>query len=146
MYPILVHLHSGFRWVLLITLVLAIIQVAGKLSGNHSFTDKDKKMPLFAFISCHIQLLVGLILYAISPKVVFSAESMKNAMSRFFLVEHTTMMILAIIIISVGYIMAKKVAPEKKAFSRIFWAYLVGLILILASIPWPFMGYGTSWF
>jgi hypothetical protein len=56
------------------------------------------------------------------------------------------MMILAIIIISVGYIMAKKVAPEKKAFSRIFWAYLVGLILILASIPWPSMGYGTSWF
>jgi hypothetical protein len=56
------------------------------------------------------------------------------------------MMILAIIIISVGYIMAKKVAPKKKAFSRIFWAYLVGLILILASIPWPFMGYGTSWF
>jgi membrane protein DedA with SNARE-associated domain len=103
-------------------------------------------MPLFAFISCHIQLLVGLILYAISPKVVFSAESMKNAMSRFFLVEHTSMMILAIIIISVGYIMAKKVAPEKKAFSRIFWAYLVGLILILASIPWPSMGYGTSWF
>ena len=109
MYPILVHLHSGFRWILLVTLVLAIIQTAGKLSGNHSFTDKDKKMPLFAFISCHIQLLVGLILYAISPKVVFSDESMKNAMSRFFLVEHTSMMILAIIIISVGYIMAKKV-------------------------------------
>lgn len=146
MYPILVHLHSGFRWVVLITLILAIIQVAGKLSGNHSFTDKDKKMPLFAFISSHIQLLVGLILYFISPKVIFSAEAMKSALSRFFLVEHTTMMILAIIVISVGYIMAKKVAPEKKAFSRIFWAYLVGLILILASIPWPFLGYGTSWF
>lgn len=103
-------------------------------------------MPLFAFISSHIQLLVGLILYFISPKVIFSAEAMKSALSRFFLVEHTTMMILAIIVISVGYIMAKKVAPEKKAFSRIFWAYLVGLILILASIPWPFLGYGTSWF
>ena len=146
MYPILVHLHSGFRWVVLITLILAIIQAAGKLSGNHSFTDKDKKMPLFAFISSHIQLLVGLILYFISPKVIFSAEAMKSALSRFFLVEHTTMMILAIIVISVGFIMAKKVAPEKKAFSRIFWAYLVGLILILASIPWPFLGYGTSWF
>ena len=146
MYPILVHLHSGFRWVVLITLILAIIQAAGKLSGNHSFTDKDKKMPLFAFISSHIQLLVGLILYFISPKVIFSAEAMKSALSRFFLVEHTTMMILAIIVISVGYIMAKKVAPERKAFSRIFWAYLVGLILILASIPWPFLGYGTSWF
>lgn len=146
MYPILVHLHSGFRWVVLITLILAIIQAAGKLSGNHSFTDKDKKMPLFAFISSHIQLLVGLILYFISPKVIFSAEAMKSALSRFFLVEHTTMMILAIIVISVGYIMAKKVAPEKKAFSRIFWAYLVGLILILASIPWPFLGYGTNWF
>lgn len=146
MYPILVHLHSGFRWVLLITLVLALIQVAGKLSGNHSFTDKDKKMPLFAFISCHIQLLVGIILYLISPKVVFSAEAMKNAMSRFFLVEHTTTMLLAIVIISVGYILAKKAAPEKKAFKLIFWTYLIGLILILASIPWPFMGYGTSWF
>jgi len=146
MYPILVHLHSGFRWVVLITLILAIVQTAGKLSGNHSFTDKAKKMPLFAFISSHIQLLVGLILYFISPKVIFSAEAMKSALSRFFLVEHTTMMILAIIVISVGYIMAKKVAPDKKAFSRIFWAYLVGLILILASIPWPFLAYGTSWF
>lgn len=146
MYPVLVHLHSGLRWVVLITLVLAIIQVAGKLSGNHSFTDKDKKMTLFAFISCHIQLLAGLILYAMSPKVIFTAESMKNAMSRFFLVEHTSMMILAIVVISVGYIRAKKIAPGKQAFSRIFWAYLIGLILILASIPWPFMGYGTSWF
>lgn len=127
------------------TLIWAIIRVAGKLSGNHSFTDKDKKMPLFAFISCHIQLLVGLILYFISPKVIFSAEALKNATSRFFLVEHTTTMLLAIIIISVGYIMAKKVAPEKKAFSRIFWAYLIGLILILIGIPWPFMGYGTGW-
>jgi hypothetical protein len=145
MYPFLVHFHSGFRWILLVTLIWAIIRVASKLSGNHSFTDKDKKMPLFAFISCHIQLLVGLILYFISPKVVFSAEAMKNATSRFFLVEHTTTMLLAIIIISVGYIMAKKVAPAKKAFSRIFWAYLIGLILILAGIPWPFMGYGTGW-
>jgi len=145
MYPFLVHFHSGFRWILLVTLIWAIIRVAGKLSGNHSFTDKDKKMPLFAFISCHIQLLVGLILYFISPKVVFSAEALKNATSRFFLVEHTTTMLLAIIIISVGYIMAKKVAPEKKAFSRIFWAYLIGLILILIGIPWPFMGYGTGW-
>lgn len=145
MYPFLVHFHSGFRWILLVTLIWAIIRVAGKLSGNHSFTDKDKKMPLFAFISCHIQLLLGLILYFISPKVVFSAEALKNATSRFFLVEHTTTMLLAIIIISVGYIMAKKVAPEKKAFSRIFWAYLIGLILILIGIPWPFMGYGTGW-
>lgn len=145
MYPFLVHFHSGFRWILLVTLIWAIIRVAGKLSGNHSFTDKDKKMPLFAFISCHIQLLVGLILYFISPKVIFSAEALKNATSRFFLVEHTTTMLLAIIIISVGYIMAKKVAPEKKAFSRIFWAYLIGLILILIGIPWPFMGYGTGW-
>jgi membrane protein DedA with SNARE-associated domain len=71
---------------------------------------------------------------------------MKDAMSRFFLVEHTSMMILAIVVISVGYIRAKKIAPEKQAFKRIFWAYLIGLILILASIPWPFMGYGTRWF
>jgi hypothetical protein len=56
------------------------------------------------------------------------------------------MMILAIVVISVGYIRAKKIAPEKQAFKRIFWAYLIGLILILASIPWPFMGYGTRWF
>ena len=140
MYPILVHLHSGFRWILLITLVLAIIQTAGKLSGNHSFTDKDIATPNMSLRPPPRPLCIKM------PDVVFSAESMRNAMSRFFLVEHTSMMILAIIIISVGYIMAKKVAPEKKAFSRIFWAYLVGLILILASIPWPFMGYGTSWF
>jgi len=146
MHPFLVHLHSGLRWVVLITILLALFQAIRKWSGSHVFDAKTRKIPLFAFISCHLQLLAGLVLYAISPRVVFSMESMKNAASRFFLVEHTSMMLLAIVLITLGYLRAKKVEVPGNAFRTVFWFYLAGMLLILASIPWPSMGYGTGWF
>lgn len=146
MYSILQHAHSGLRWLVLIFLVLAIVNAVSKRKGSATFGPKDKKVTLFALIFTHIQLILGLILYFISPKVIFTAETMGNRVARYFAVEHITMMVIAIVLITIGYSKAKKKENDQKKFNTIFIFYLIGLIVLLAGIPWPFMGLGTAWF
>ena len=71
---------------------------------------------------------------------------MSNDVLRFFLVEHIFIMVLAVLLITIGYSRAKRAIDEGKKFRNILVFYLLGLLLILAGIPWPFQDYGTSWF
>ena len=146
MYNMLAHAHSGLRWVVLLLLIVAIGNAFASWKGQKSFQPKDKKLGLFAMTFTHIQFLIGLVLYFISPKVVFDASSMKNPTMRFFLVEHLVIMIIAIAVITIGYSRAKRIREDAKKFRTTFVFFLIGLILILAGIPWPFRGYGTGWF
>ena len=146
MYSILTHAHSGLRWIVLLTLVIAIANAIGKTNGNRPYLRKDINLSLMALIFTHIQFLLGLVLYFISPKVVFSVDSMSNDVLRFFLVEHIFIMVLAVLLITIGYSRAKRAIDEGKKFRNILVFYLLGLLLILAGIPWPFQDYGTSWF
>ena len=68
----LIHAHSGLRWVLLVLVLMAIIKGFGGLSGKKSFSAGDKKIAMFAMITCHVQLVLGLILLFVSDKIVFS--------------------------------------------------------------------------
>lgn len=139
MYKGIQHLHSGVAYLALLALAgVFIYALIGALSGRE-FSEKDRKIALIAFILCHIQLLVGIILYFISPLgfEMLSAEgTMKDAGARLVALEHPIMNILAIIIISVGYIRAKKLSVSKARFRSIYMAYGVGLVLILWRIPW----------
>lgn len=145
MLNMLNHAHSGLRWLVLIFLILAIAGAWSQWSKKGSYP--SSKMPLLAFIFTHIQLLIGLILYKMSNKVLFGAETMKDSFYRFYTVEHISLMLVAIVLITLGYIKAKKQAPEAKAHKTIFVYYLIGLILILVSIPWPFReALGAGWF
>jgi hypothetical protein len=144
-YNILRHAHSGLRWVVLLFLVLAIVFALIKWIGKKPFWQTHKKYALLALIFTHVQLIIGLVLYFISPKVIFAGSSMKDSMLRFYLVEHFVGMLIAIILITIGYSKAKRALPEKSA-KLIFWFYTIGLLVMLASIPWPFRGLGAGWF
>jgi hypothetical protein len=140
------HAHSGLRWLLLALLLAAIFNAFGKWRGASPFRESDRKLGLFAMIAAHVQLLLGLGLYAISPKVVFEGAAMKDPVMRFFLVEHLTLMLLAIVLITIGHGRAKRAADDASKFRSIFVFYLIGLLLILLGIPWPFQQYGAAWF
>jgi hypothetical protein len=66
---------------------------------------------------------------------------MKSPILRFFLVEHTSTMILAIVLITVGYVRMKKSADEIRSARILLWYYLFSLAIILLLIPWPFTRY-----
>ena len=95
----------------------------------------------------HIQLLLGLVMYFTSAKVVFSEGWMKNASQRFYGMEHLLLMLLAIVLITIGSAKAKRAATDEEKFKKTYLFFGLGLILILAGIPWPFReALGGGWF
>ena len=141
MYPALTHSHSGLRWILLILLVATIFSTFGKRDGKVPFSAGDKKLSLFTLIAAHLQAVLGLGLYFMSTKVEFSSTTMSSPLHRFYTMEHTLMMLIAIILITLGYGHAKKANAKK-----VFTFYLIALIIILIAIPWPFRtALGAGW-
>lgn len=139
MYKGIQHLHSGIAYLALLALVVVIFyMLIGSLS-NREFTEKDRKIGLIAFILSHIQLLVGLILYFLSPlglEMLKSGSAMSDPAARLLALEHPLINIIAIVVISVGYIRAKKLSVSRAKFRSIYMMYAIGLVLILSRIPW----------
>lgn len=147
MYNFLNHAHSGWRWIVFLTLIIAIVHALINWRSGKMYNFKDRKPALFALIASHIQLIVGLVLYFVSPKVQFGSETMSNTMLRFYTVEHALIMIISIVLITVGFSKAKKQLDTNKAYKTVFWYYLIAFILILSRTPFPFQDYGvTGWF
>jgi hypothetical protein len=150
MYIGLLHLHSALRYVVLILLIIAIIQAFSGWFGNKTFTSTHKKLNLFTLIAVHTQLLVGLVLYFISPTVNSALANMGAAMGdavlRFWAVEHIATNLIAVVLITIGYSTAKKAAIDKNKFTRIALFYLIGFVLIMTAIPWPFSRVDRGWF
>jgi uncharacterized membrane protein YozB (DUF420 family) len=151
MYGILLRSHSGLRWIVLALVLGAIVRAFANMSSG-KFTSLDDKLSLFSLIFAHIQLLLGLGLYFISPFVKAAMEAgmgaaMKDSVMRFWLIEHIFGMVIGIALITVGRIAAKKAATDKEKFKKIATYFTIGLIIILITIPWPFREFlGRGWF
>ncbi|HTN19014.1 MAG TPA: hypothetical protein VL125_00990 [Pelobium sp.] len=130
MYTGLLHLHSILRYVVLILVLLSIFQAF--TAGNKPYTPANKKVNLFALISAHTQLLIGLVLYFISPKVDFS--QMSDPITRYWNVEHISMMILAIVLITIGYSKSKKAIEAKAKHRAIYIYYTIAIVVVLLAI------------
>jgi len=152
MYTGMLHLHSVLRWVLLLLLLVAIVRsIADK---NNSFTEGHRKTGLFLMICADLMLLVGLYQWITGPLGLKSIQAngmavvMKDASLRFFAVEHFVGMLIAIILIHIGYGYAKKNVSDSIKHKKAILYYLLALILILLVVPWPFreVGAGRTWF
>lgn len=130
MYTGLLHLHSGLRYVVLILVLLSILQAV--TAGNKPYTPTNKKVNLFALISAHLQLVIGLVLYFISPNVDFS--KMSDPAYRYWNVEHISMMTIAIALITVGYAKAKRAKNDKLKHKTIAIFYTIAVVIVLAAI------------
>ena len=144
MNTILNHAHSGLRWVAIILLLLAIVNAF----TAKKFEKKHKTINLFTMITLHTQLIIGLIQYFVtSGKVKFFDGWMKEAVYRFYGMEHIMGMLIAIVLVTVGYSKSKRGTTDSEKFKPIKLFYVIGFILIIASIPWPFRtALGGSWF
>jgi len=153
MHTGMLHLHAILRWIVLIVALWAIIKMASGRKGGKAFTPSDKRPALFFLIVMDLQLLIGLYLYFSSP--VWGFASLKNndmgvvmhdKALRFFAVEHLLGMLISVILVHIGYAATKKAVSDQKKFNKAFWCFLIALILILATIPWPFReALGRGW-
>ena len=144
-------LHSLLRWLILIFLVINIIR--SFVEADATYTPDDIKWNLRLLIVSHLTLLLGFIQYFFGTKVFiyFSdnsfSEIMKNSVMRFWAVEHITGMIIAVAIITISRGVTKKNdMPDSKKHKRQLLLYSLALVIIIASIPWPFRIADTPWF
>ncbi len=136
MYDTLLGLHSGLRYIVLVLLALALLLAIIGLFGKKAYTETNRKVNLFAMIFTHTQFLVGLILYFFSPQVNYAhmAEAMKNAMMRYWTVEHSVLMLFAIILITIGHSRSKKAGPAFNKHRSIALYYGLAILVIVVAI------------
>ncbi|MBY0479804.1 MAG: hypothetical protein K2Q21_00510 [Chitinophagaceae bacterium] len=151
MYQGLLHLHSLLRWIILVLLVVNIVRHFA--SVNKPFTASDKKLGLFLMIAAHSTLLLGLYQWFTGPWGLMNILDkgmgvvMKDSAQRFWAVEHLTGMIIAIVLITIGKGVAKKDLTDAVKHKRSAVLFLAALLIILATVPWPFReGIGRPWF
>ena len=141
MYSVLKTIHSYWAYLALLILVIAVVNTLIGMSSKKAFGAKDLRLSLFGLIFSHIQLLIGLVLYFVSPSfeqwsTLGMGGVMKDAQTRLYLVEHPFTNIIAIILITMGWSMHKRQTQDTKKFSRIGIFYTLGLLLLLSRIPW----------
>lgn len=148
----IVKLHSFLRWALLLLMIVSIVKAAMSTSGKNPYTPSDRKRTLFTMIAAHLQLVIGVILYLTSTVVQAGrsnmAAAMKDGVLRFWTVEHLTMMIIAIVFITIGNIRSKKMDTDAGKYKQILIWFGFALVVIIAAMPWPFRaaGIGRGWF
>jgi hypothetical protein len=149
LYNAMLHAHSVGRWIVLLLLVFAILN--SLIAGRRPFIRTDARLGLLLTIFADLMLLIGAYLWyagpwgyqAIKAKASFS-EVMKDPVVRFYAVEHLTGMIIAIILIHIGKAQGRKAMSDKSKHRRTMIFYFLALLIILASIPWPFRAIGAA--
>lgn len=138
MYDIIKNLHSYWAYFALAILIIAVINAIIGLIGKKEYSSKDLRIALFGLIVSHIQFLIGLVLYFVSPYFEMWSHGgvMGDAAKRLYLVEHPAINILAIVFITIGFSRHKKKVASASKFKTIMIFYIIGLILLLSRIPW----------
>lgn len=140
MYFVLLTTHSLVRWLVLISLLIAVFRGWQGWLGKKPFTKFDNAIRSAAVTTLHIQWLLGLTLYFISPVVRYFFNHFKVAVHqrelRFFGMEHITMMLIAVILITAGSMKSKKRTTDEQRFKVMAIWFTIALVIIFASIPW----------
>lgn len=139
-------IHKYWAYVVLIVLVLATVNALIKFFSDKAFDAKDFRLALFALITMHLQFVIGVILFFAKDyfgtikEVGGMGEVMKSAILRNAIIEHPLTMIIAIVLLTIGYSKHKKKLTSKGKFKMLAVFYTLALILVLAKIPW------NTWF
>jgi len=132
------YFHSILRYFILLFAVVVVLQCIVGFTGKKPFKKSNKQAALMLMICCDIQLLLGLILYFSMGWISRLSEGgvMTDPYKRFWAVEHGVGMIVAIVLVHLGYTVTKKNMDDDRKFKRIFWFVFIALAIFVATIPW----------
>lgn len=138
----LLPLHSMFRWLVLIILLFAIFRAYRGKFKKASFSNFDNTIRIITVKIVQIQFCIGIALYILSPIVRYFLNNFKEAVHlreiRFFGMEHITVMIIAVAVITIGSDKVSKTNDDQQKYKTMALWFTIGLLLILTSIPWSF--------
>ena len=114
-----------------------------KWKSGEKYSTKDKLIGILAISLTHTQALLGFILY-FGKGFYKGFSDMGDRVARFYAVEHLIGMLLAIVLITIGHSKVKKAIKDKAKFRKTFVWFSIALLIILISIPWPFIITGAG--
>ncbi len=141
MYGILLHIHSLVRWLVVAGLVIGLVPVYAALLRPRPFTGGDRRRISLAASAAHLQLLLGLTLYIVSPFTAYFrahlSESLANTQLLFFGAIHIAGMIAAVVVMTIGSSLARRAEDDRRKFRMVAIYWTAAILLILMLVPWP---------
>jgi hypothetical protein len=141
MFPILIFFHSFWRWLVLGSLLYSIFIAYRGKTGKSNYTASVNQWRHWTATIAHVQLLLGMSLYFQSPAVMFQMLDAPGKLlneQTFFRYIHLSMMMLAVVLITIGSAKAKRQKTDAEKFDVMLTWYIIALIVIFIAIPWPF--------
>ena len=142
MYSVLLSLHSLMRWLVLLSLVFAVYRAYSGWRSNRSYSKLDDRTRIITLTIVHLQATLGLWLYFVSPVVDYFLKNFGEAIHmreiRFFGMEHITVMVVAVTLLTIGSVKVKRMETDQQKFKTMFVWYSISLLIIFLSIPWSF--------
>lgn len=138
----MLFLHSLMRWLVLVSLVYAVYRAYTGYRSNAPFSKTDDAVRHWTATIAHIQLLTGILVYTQSPIIKYFwrnfGEAIHQQDTTFFGLVHISLMIIAIVILTIGSALTKRRHTDKEKFLTMLCWFLLALIIIFIAIPWPF--------
>jgi hypothetical protein len=144
MYNFVLSAHSWIRWAVLLAALFAIIRAVAGVAGRRPWTRVDERAGFWFGTLLDLQLLLGLLMYfALSPITRAAMQDFGAAMGssgvRFWAVEHVFGMLVAVVLVHAGRRRTKKLTDQGARHKVAAICFVLALLAILISIPWPGM-------
>jgi hypothetical protein len=133
------HLHRTIAYIALLLLFISSLKSLHAFLNRRSYEKIDKTMALAALIAVHTQLILGFALYFIRPWAGMwgsMGEVMQDSTNRMWVIEHPFVMLVAAVLITIGYSRAKKMTNSTSKHRTQGFLYLLGFALVLSRVPW----------
>lgn len=139
MHSALLHTHNALRWVVLVAGLFTLFVAWQGLKGDRDYA-AARRVGVAFMASLHLQLILGILLFVVSPFVQGAmgdmAATMKDSATRFFVAEHPVLMVIAVVVATVGSIVAKNAADNAAKHRKLLVFTIVTFLLLLGGIPW----------
>jgi hypothetical protein len=144
MYMTVLVIHSYVRWIVLVAAVLAVLRGVAGWHGRGLFTPADERAGKLFTGLLDLQLLLGLALYfALSPitkgTMLDMGGAMRDSVLRFWAVEHIFGMAVAMTLAHIARAKIRRLNDSTTRHKKAAIYYGLALLVILLTIPWPFM-------
>ncbi len=142
MYDFVLLLHSYVRWLVVIAALAAVVKAFTGWSGKRAWGKLDDRLGFAFTLALDIQVLIGIVLYLISPDVHKAFADLAAALAdpelRFFALIHWVLVLAAVALAHIGRARARKAEGERRKFRTAALFYSLSILILAVAIPWPF--------
>ena len=125
---ILFQAHSGWRYLVILVLVVALLKLLIGLVGGQRWSRLDHNLGVATPIVITIQWLLGIVLWALTPAAWFLNRGSVN------FAEHAGTMTLAVAAAHIGWSRAKRATSDSAKFRAAFIGFLVAGLLVALGV------------